>query len=395
MLGGSNEQILSIKKAVEMGFHTIICDYLPNNPGKKFAHEHYEVSTMDKEAVTALAKKLKVDGVVCCVSDAAAPTAAYVREQLGMPTNPYKSVKILTNKDMFREFLKDNGFKTPKAKGYSNIQNAINDIGEFTLPVMIKPVDASGSRGITILHDISKLNEQIEYALSYSRGANRFVIEEFVEKDGYQIAGDGFSVEGKLVFTCFGNTHFNVSLKNPFVPIGSSFPCVKSKEVQTKIHNEIQRLLTLLEMKTGAYNFDIMVDKNGDVVLMDIGARNGGNLIPETMRYATGIDTYEYSIKAAMGMDCSDLKQVEPRGFYSRCMIHSKYAGVLKEIWIDDDFRKNNILELNVFRKPGDKLEASTGDEGVAAAMILTFSSEQEMIDKIENIQSYVNVLVE
>jgi len=393
MLGGSYFQVPSIKTAVAMGFHTITCDYLPDNPGHKFAHEYYNVSTTDKDAVFELAKKLKVDGIVCYASDPAAPTAAYVCERLGLPTSPYKSVDILANKDKFRKFLKDNGFKTPKAKGYSEISDAIKEIGTFSLPVIIKPVDSSGSKGVTKLSDASKLKEQIEYALSFSR-AKRFIIEEFVEKDGYQIAGDGFSVNGELVFRCFANEHFDVDSNNPFVPIGESFPYVKPIEIHEKFHNEIQRLLTLLGMKTGAYNFDVRLDKRGNVILMEIGPRNGGNLIPQVTKYATGVDMVEYTIKAAMGMDCSDLKLVEPSGFYSCYMVHSGNAGILKEIWIDDIFKKNNLLEFDMFFKSGDKIEAFTGSNGTLGTMILKFSSEQEMIEKMDNMQNWVRVII-
>jgi len=393
MLGGSYFQVPSIKTAVEMGFHTITCDYHPDNPGHKFAHEYYNVSTTDKNAVLELAKKLKVDGIVCYASDPASPTAAYVCEKLGLPTNPYKSVDILTNKDKFRKFLKDNGFKTPKAKGYSEISDAVEDISTFSLPVIIKPVDSSGSKGVTKLNDILKLKEQIEYALSFSR-AKRFIIEEFVEKDGYQIAGDGFSVNGKLVFRCFANEHFDADSNNPFVPIGESFPYIKPKEIHEKIHNETQRLLTLLGMKTGAYNFDVRLDKGGNVVLMEIGPRNGGNLIPQVTKYATGVDMVEYTIKAAMGIDCSDLRFVEPSGFYSCYMIHSNNAGILKEIWIDDIFKKNNLLEFDMFFKSGDKIEAFTGSNGTLGTMILKFSSEQEMIEKMDNMRNWVRVII-
>ena len=393
MLGGSHFQVPSIKTAVAMGLHTISCDYLPDNPGHKFAHEYYNVSTTDKEAVLELAKKTKVDGIVCYASDPAAPTAAYVCEKLGLPTSPYKSVEILSNKDKFRAFLRDNGFKTPKAKGYTDIQKAINEITEFLLPVIIKPVDSSGSKGVTKLTDISKLKEQIEYALSFSR-AKRFIIEEFVEKDGYQIAGDGFSVNGKLAFRCFANEHFDVDSNNPFVPIGESFPYIKPKEVHAKIHNEIQRLLTLLNMKTGAYNFDARVDKNEDVFLMEIGPRNGGNLIPQVTKYATGVDMVEYTIKAALGMNCSDLKLVEPNGFWSCYMVHSHQSGILKDVWIDDDFRKNNVVEFDMLFKNGDKIDAFTGSNGTLGTMILKFASQEEMINKMDNMQNWVKVLV-
>ena len=98
MLGGSLYQVYAIKEAVRLGYYVITCDYLPSNPGHKYAHEYHNVSTTDKDAVLELARKLQVDGIVAYASDPAAPTAAYVCEKLGLPTSPYESVEILSKK---------------------------------------------------------------------------------------------------------------------------------------------------------------------------------------------------------------------------------------------------------------------------------------------------------
>ena len=148
MLGGAMQQIPAIQKAKELGFYTITCDYLPENPGHKLADEYHNVSTTDKEAVLALAQALQIDGIVAYASDPAAPTAAYVSEKMGLPGNPYDSVEILTHKDLFRDFLKNNGFFTPQAGGYSSLEEAAADIDRFNFPVMVKPVDSSGSKGV-------------------------------------------------------------------------------------------------------------------------------------------------------------------------------------------------------------------------------------------------------
>ena len=199
MLGGSLYQVYAIKEAVRLGFYVITCDYLPENPGHQYAHEYYNVSTIDKEAVLELAKKLQVDGIVAYASDPAAPTAAYVCEKLGLPTSPYKSVEILSNKDLFRDFLQKHGFACPKAMGFTTYEDALAHIHEFQLPVMVKPVDSSGSKGINKMTDKSQLKGFVEDALHYSR-SKRFLIEEFIVKKGHQISGDAFSVDGKLVF---------------------------------------------------------------------------------------------------------------------------------------------------------------------------------------------------
>ncbi len=396
MLGGAPAQIPAIKKAKEMGLYVITCDYLPNNPGHAYADEYYNVSTTDKEEVLKLAQKLKIDGIVCYASDPSALTAAYVAENMGLPTSPYESVKILSNKDLFRKFLSENGFNTPKANGYSSVEEAIQELSKYKFPVIIKPVDSSGSKGVTKLekNEEKEARKQIEYAMSFSR-AKRVIIEEFVEKYGYQIAGDGFSVDGKLVFRAFANDHFDTRCKNPYVPVGASWPYDMPNEIHEKIHKEIQRCLTLLNMKTGAYNFDIRIDKDMNVYLMEIGPRNGGNMIPQVMEYTTGIDLVEYTIKAAIGEDCSDLKMPKQEGFWAYYALHSLDNGIFKELHIDEEFEKDNLVELHLYVKTGEKISEYIGSNTTVGIMIVKFSSKEEMLEKIDNMDKWVKVVLQ
>lgn len=396
LLGGSYFQIPSVKTAKELGYYTITCDYLPDNPGHKYADEYYNISTTDKEAVLELAQKLNIDGIVCYASDPAAPTAAYVAERMGLPTSPYKSVEILANKDKFREFLTSNGFLVPKAKGYAyqEIDRMLEEVTEFKFPVMVKPVDSSGSKGVRKVDSIDGMVEAVEEAMKYSR-SKRFIVEEYVEKYGYQIAGDGFSVDGKLVFRCFANEHFDASGINPYVPVGESWPYFMPERVHDKIHAEIQRALSLLEMKTQAYNFDIRIDSEENVYLMEIGPRNGGNLIAQVTQYATGVDMVSYTIKAAMGEDCHDLHMEKPIGYWANYMVHSQKAGVLRKIQIDEKFKEENIVEFDMFFKPGDYVEAFTGSNGTLGTMILKFKSQEEMLEKMDHMEKWVTVIVE
>ena len=338
LLGGSYFQVPSVKKAKELGYYTITCDYLPDNPGHKFADEYHNVSTTDKEAVLQLAQELQIDGIVCYASDPAAPTAAYVAEKMGLVGHPYQSVEIVSKKDLFRKFLTENGFNVPIAKGYTNSKDAESDWELFKKPVMVKPVDSSGSKGITKIYEKEKLAEAIEYALSFSRD-KRVVIEEYVESFTDPINGDGFSINGELVFSCFAGQYFSPNVPNPFTPVSSIWPNRMSQELHHKVHEEFQKALTLLNMQSGPYNFEARIDKDGNVYLMEIGTRNGGNLGPQAIGHATGVDMVEYTIKAAMGEDCSDLKYTPVKKCCAYYVVHSLKNGKFKEVKIDEKFK--------------------------------------------------------
>lgn len=394
LLGGSRQQIPSILCAKKKGCHVITCDYLPDNPGHRYSDEYHNISTTEKEAVLALAKKLRIDGVVSYASDPSAATAAYVAEEMGLPGNPYRSVEILTKKDKFRSFLYEHGFNTPKSKGYFSYEDARKEFLSFTAPVFVKPVDSSGSKGISLVHDINDLKKAYDNAQVFSR-EKRIIIEESVSAHLYQVAGDGFSVDGNLVFRCFGNDHFDLWNSNPFVPVAATFPCIMPLGIQRKIHDEIQRLIGLLGMKTCAYNFDVRVDKEGKVYLMEVAPRNGGCYIPQVIKLATGTDMVKYTIQAALGEDCSKLGAADPKGCYGYYAVHSHKTGILKNIQIESSVRKNNILRVYLNQMIGDKIKSYASSNAAIGIIIMKFRSSSEMLELADRPDKWIKVTVE
>ena len=395
LLGGSAQQIVAIETAKRLGYETFLCDYLPDNPGQHHADHFFLVSTTDKEAVLEVARREHVDGVLAYASDPAAPTAAYVAEKLGLPGSPYESVKLLSSKDTFRAFLSEHGFSTPKARGYDSIADAQHDLenGVFRFPVMSKPVDSSGSKGVVRIDGTDGLREQLEYSMSFSRG-KRIIVEEYVEKYGYQIAGDGLSIDGKLVFRYFANDHFNPKCVNPFVPIAASFPYHMPSEVQDKVHDTIQRLLTLLGMKTTTYNFDMRIDKDYNVYLMEVAPRDGGNYIPDVIRYATGVDLVECAVKAAMNEDIDVSSFGAGHGYWSYYAVHSMESGILDHVEIDPSVEKANIVENHIVKTPGDSISAFTGANTTLGILLMRFDSMEEMLHRMDHSEEWIRVVL-
>ena len=149
------QQIPAIIYANHAGYQTILCDYLSDNPGQYYAKCFYLVSTTDMQSVKEVAIKEEIDGILAYASDPAALTAAYVGECLKLPTNPYHSVKILSHKDEFRTFQRNNGFACPKT--YENDQ-------DIDFPVIVKPIDSSGSNGVSKAIDKTQLEKAIDNA---------------------------------------------------------------------------------------------------------------------------------------------------------------------------------------------------------------------------------------
>ncbi len=395
LLGGAMQQIPIIRQAKEMGLYVITCDYAPENPGHKLADEYHNVSTTDLDGVLKLAERLNIDGIIAYASDPAAPTAAYVAEKLGLPGNPYKSVKLCTEKDLFRAFLKEHGFNCPQAQGYKTYEEAVKDIDRFKFPVMVKPVDSSGSKGVVKIYSKAELKDAVEEALSYSRG-KRFIVEEFIVKKGYQVSGDGFSYNGKLVFTSYGNELYSgVGGTREYVALGEFWPSLLTPEQKAKVDDELQRLITALGMKTCAYNIEVILDENDTPYVLELGPRNGGSYIPQLIQYATEVDLVKYTILGALGEDCSDLKMTETKGVWSNYMIMSHVDGTFKEIRFEESFKMENLLDVYCTAKLGDKVRAYKNTTDSMGTILFKANSVDEMIKITNNIEKYYWVEVE
>ena len=395
LLGGSLQQIKAIETAKKLGLFTVLCDYLEDNPGQYHADKFYQISTTDKEAVLDVARTEKIDCIIAYASDPAAPTAAYVAEQMHLPGNPYRSVEILCDKEKFRNFQRENGFFAPRGCAYSDVSEALRDIedGRFAFPAIVKPVDSSGSKGVSKIENIESVEAKLINAMSFSR-KGRIILEEMVDTCGRQIVGDGFSVNGKLIFSYFADHHFDERCRNPFVPVSGSFPCSLSPEMLRRVNEEIQRLLSMLDMRTAAYNFEVRIDHDQNIYLMEAAPRNGGNFIPEVIRYSCGLDLIEYSVRGAMGENITVESLREPQGFYSYYVVHSIMDGVLDHVEINPEVRRKHVIEEHILSRPGENVYAFTGANRGIETLLMKFENMDQMQYMTEHSEEWVNVVL-
>lgn len=393
LLGGSTQQIPAIEYANKQGYYTILCDYLSDNPGQHHVNKFYCVSTTDKEAVLQVAQKEGIDGVVAYASDPAAPTAAYVAELMGLPTNPYRSVEILAYKDKFREFLKINDFNCPYAQSFSNYKEIQESIHRFTFPVMIKPIDSSGSKGVRKVESLDELEVAYKIARDQSRGKN-IIIEEFINMDHkYMVGGDCFVLNGKVVFWGLLNCHrdFNV---NPLVPVGKSYPLLINDARIKKMKMEIQRVVSLLGIKFGGFNLEIMIDKQDRVFIVEMGPRNGGNMIPDLLYLITGVDLVGATIETAMGKKEFNFRVKKNQYSFATYNLHSSKNGVFKKVNFHRNIEKN-IIKKVIYKQDGDYVEYFDGANKAIGIVFLEFNSLEEMFDKMDHANEYIEILVE
>lgn len=393
LLGGSRYALPVIEAAHNLGYYVITCDYLPDNIAHKYSDEYCNISIIDKDAVLNAAQKMNIDGIMSFACDPGVATAAYVAEKLGLPScGSYESVSILQNKRKFREFLKNHGFNVPTAKGYTNIEDALKDVDIFQWPVIVKPTDSAGSKGVTKVDDPAKLKQSIEYALSFSH-CDEFIIEDYLTQVGCSSDTDSFSVDGKLEFVSFSAQRFDKKCVNPYTPSAYSWPATISAEHQAELASEIQRLLSLLKMKTSIYNIEVRECTDGKAYIMECSPRGGGNRLAEMLRYATGVDLITNAVRAAVGDSVSGLTQPTYNGYWAEVILHSNTAGVFDALWISDEIAEN-VIEKDLWVSSGAKVGGFSGANEAIGTLVLRFDSQTRMEEVIDNPDNFVHVIL-
>ena len=393
LVGGIRYLLPAIEAAHKHGCHVITVDYLPDNIAHKYSDEFHNVSILDKEAVLQLAQELQIDGILSYAVDPGVVTAAYVAEQMGLPfTCSYEAACILQDKARFRQFLAESDFNVPYARGYSNADDAFKDVDFFNWPVIVKPVDSAGSKGVTRVDLSENLPQAIAHALEESHNGH-FIIEDFLELDGYQSSADCFSVDGWLVYADYSDQLLDRNAANPYTPALEVWPSTMAVQHQNYLSSELQRLLTLLKCKTGLYNVESRYCKNGRAYLMEVLPRAGGNRIAELQRIGTGVDLIEAEVCKAISEPFPSIGMPHYEDIYVNDILHSEKAGHFQGVKYDEMFKMGHLLDEAIYPEAGSKVYAFRGANDAIGSLFLKFENRDIMNDYINNKSAKIKVL--
>lgn len=392
LLGGLRYLIPVIEEAHKLGIYVITADYLPNNIAHKYSDEYCNVSIIDKDAVLEVAKKLQIDGILSHAVDPGVTTAAYVAEQMGLPFQcTYEAACIFQDKSRFRAFLAANGFNSPNAKGYNNAEDALRDVDYFNWPVIVKPVDSAGSKGITKVDNKADLPAAISTALSASISKN-FVIEDFLDKVGAQSSADIFTIDGQLVYPAYSDQLFDANAANPYTPAIEIWPASMEQKFQDDLTNQLQRLFSLLKVKSGIYNVESRVCSNGKAYIMEVSPRGGGNRIAELQDKATGQSLIRNEIKKALGMPMDSITVPVYDGVWCNYILHSSKEGTLISVDIDEEFKKKYVKDIGLIVKPGDHIVPFTGANTSLGTLFIRANNREKLDRILSSVTSKVKI---
>ena len=395
LLGGLRYLLPVIEAAHRHGIHVITVDYLPDNIAHKYSDEYHNVSIIDKEAVLALARELQIDGIMSFAVDPGVVAAAYTAEQMGLPFQcSYEAACILQDKSRFRQFLADNGFNVPNARGYNEADDALKDIDFFNWPVIVKPVDSAGSKGVTRVDDPADLPAAIAHALDCSP-SRHYIIEDFLEKAGPSMGDECFVVDGKLLYNAFYDQFFDNEAVNPYAPSGEFWPSAMSQEHEQEFKRDLQRLFDLLHITTGMFNVECRVCTDGKAYLMEVSPRAGGNRLAEILNYAADVDIIDAEVCASVGLPLPDVHEPNYNCYYAINVLHSERDGVFKQLSIDPDFEREHLVERDLWVKPGDKVAAFTGANQSLGTIFLRFDTREALNRFVQAPNQFISIVTE
>lgn len=394
LLGGSRYLLPVIREAKALGCHTITCDYLPDNIAHRYSDEYHNVSIIDRDAVLALARELKIDGVMSFACDPGVVTAAYVADKLGLPNvGPYESVAILQDKGRFRSFLREHGFTVPLSFSCSAPSEALEKAETLPYPVIVKPVDSAGSKGVSRVDRPEDLEAAILSALDFSH-CGRFIVEQFVEQEGFASDTECFSVDGELRFATFNNQYFDKNAENPYTPAGFTWPSTMPQDKQSELEGELSRLLRLLHMGTTVYNVESRLGKDGKAYLMEVSPRGGGNRLCEMVQHTTGVNLIRNAVKAAIGLPVEELEGPHYSGWWSYVALHSYRSGRFAGLELKEEVRPF-LVEEDLWVQKGDAIEAFSGANKTIGTLVFNWPSKESRDAHMANINAWLNILVE
>lgn len=298
MLGGGFLQTYVIKRAKELGYYVYVLDGDPNAMGYAFADEYAVINIVDEAGCLAYAREKGIDGVLTAATDFSILTMSRIAGELNLPGINYSSAKLIKNKAAVRKCLFEaNADDTGYSFEVSDADDVHDVLKKIHFPVMVKPCDGSGSRGTSKVEKAEVFPAACRFAMKGSI-THRAVAEPFV-------IGKEYGVES---FVDNGEIHvlavMQKDMTNPpyYAELGHAIPSGLSPQMEDKVKQCVQKALIAMGVNHGSVNMDLLIGVDGDVHIVDVGARMGGNLIgSHIIPMGTGIDYMGNMIRAAVG----------------------------------------------------------------------------------------------
>ena len=384
--GGSHSEMPVIQSAKDLGYYVITTGSDAGAPGHKIADKYIEGDYSDKQFVFELAQKEEVEGIVSGANDFSYISVAYACEKLGLKGHDnYENARRVHIKNEFREALRKIEVRTPSVWKCFNEEDADRILKEINLPVVVKPVDLTGGKGVKVCYSEEEVAKSIRDAKILTR-EDYVIVEEFIEGSPHGFSS--FIKDGKVIWHLVDNEQYG---ENKYLVLGASSPSDIPQSAEFTLIKDIEKFANKYDLEDGLFHVQFILSNDGYPVMIDPCRRMPGDLYILLSKYTTGVDVPAEILKYELGINDKNEYFYE-HNFIARECIMGAEEGIVKDVFIDD--RVKDKIIYSYFRDyKGEVVEDSLKYK--AGILIMKFDSYREMNDILTDFDRLVKIEME
>ncbi|MFO1248318.1 MAG: ATP-grasp domain-containing protein [Alphaproteobacteria bacterium] len=397
ILGAGKEQVAAIAAAKSKGIRTVVLDMNAKADGRALADEFHLVSTRDRDAILNFVKTYpsKIDGVMTIASDIPHMVAA-AGEALGVRHIPVTVAELCVHKLHMKEKLRAAGVNVPLFARISSLADLEAFIAKSGFPIVIKPVDNSGARGVQRLTAEMDIAAAFHYSRSFAY-SGEVIAEQFIS--GLQISTEGLFHDGK--FHCTGFADRNYTRLDDAVPFmvedGGDIPTVLNAADKQAVEVEFEKAARALGIDWGPAKGDMIFGDDGKPYVIEIAARlSGGNFCYDKVPWSTGVDIVDILVDMAVGNPVDPARFTPTRNLATSQRYFFPTPGTIREIrGLPAAQGADHIRKVDVWARPGDAVATLENHPSRVGYVISCAPTREEAVAAAERAVANVEFLTE
>ncbi len=381
--GGSHSALPMIEAAKAKGYYVITTGNDEDSIGHRTADKYVKGDFSDKDFVLDLAKRESVDAIVSGPNDFAYISTAYACEKLGLPGHDtYETAKTIHIKDRFRAVTESIGIRTPKIRKCSDTDECIGAAKEIGFPLLVKPVDLTGGKGVRVCTEMNEAVDAFNDAMKITR-EDHVILEQFIE--GTPHGFTSLIKDGRVVFHIFDNEQYGI---NKYLVLGASSPSDITQHAEFTLINDIEKLAKHCDLVDGLFHTQFIVDETGYPVMIDPCRRAPGDLYVLLAKYVTGVDYPAEIVNAECGGDVKDSYICE-HNYVARECIMTDRKGRIRDVVIDDELKP---FIVHTYMEDYRGVDIEEPMKYKAGILVMKFDSYDKMTDIVDRFSKLVRI---
>lgn len=388
VLGGTNPHVHLLKKLKDRGYFTILVDYYPNPPAKPFSDEHIQASTMDKDVVLELAKSRKASLVITTNIDQANVTACYVAEQLNLPhPYSYETALNVTDKSRMKRIMWENGISTSMYLTCDCLEEI--ELSNLQYPLVVKPADSNGSRGVHKCSDIEELQNHFKESKEASRNG-KVIVEGYV--DGIEVSFYYF-IQNQTAHYITSNQRFRfrVGTKGVIQSAGGLYPVALPDVIKEKMQENADKIAKSFKLDNTPIFIQAIATED-DVFIIEFAPRIGGGLSYRLIENENQFDIINATIDSFLGKKPT-LSITNPEHYSAVMNIYAPGIIMGKFLYTDKVINEGFAKEFYQYKMEGSEVSKDMSSGSRVGAFFIQGRNAQEIYEKIDNINNIIEVL--